>query len=303
MNRKPALFCTALLLAVTLGACSTGENASSSDSSPAAESSSAATEEPAVTEPPAPCQIGYVTGHGEMDDAEISKFVAQTAQDGYEWEEVSLLEIPEETDLLIINSPTADLSADELNALDAYADQGRHVLLLLPANEAETRYKNLGHFLDGFCLTIDYDHITETDSTRMLNDNDAFILADVISYPSNMTLYSEEAASGLPFLLDARSFHFVYRENFDTIKIDAMLQTAPTAIGTPCGGTEDDPLTFEEERLTVMAYSRDEGRKNACVVAVGASNFLTDAHYDASYSRSPVDFVHSTLGWFRFYAE
>ncbi len=304
MKRKLSFLCACLLLAMGLAACNSGTTDSGTSTADSLPSDSTESIDGTVAPTdPIPCQIGYVTGHGEMDVGQLTSFISQVEQDGYEWEEVSLTAIPEDTDILIINSPTQDISDAELNALNAYSDEGRHLLFLLPANEAEVRYKNFSNHLDRFCLQIDYNHITETDSTRILEDNPGFILADIISYPTNMTLYSEQATSGTPFLLDARSFHFMYQDNFSTIKIDTMLQTAVSAIGTPCGGTEDDPLTFENEKLTIMGYSRDEGRNNACVVAVGASNFLTDTYYHETYSRSQVDLVHSSLGWFRMYSE
>lgn len=295
MRNRFSAICACLLLAAGLTACDSAGTESASDSAVASST------ETATESAWAPGKLCYVTGHGETDASELGSFIAQVEADGYTWEEITLSSIPEDADTLIVSDMEEDMTSEELAALNTYMDGGGHVLLLMSADDSQVRYKNLGNFLEKFCLVMDYDLITETDGARMLEDDPAFTLMDIVTRPDNMPPYSAAADEGTPYLLNARSFHFVYQDNFGSVKMDAMLQTAETAIAAPHGGTEDDPLTYENEKLTVMAYARDEDRQNASVVVVGASDFLTDAFYAEEGSATPVSLVHSALSWFMFY--
>jgi hypothetical protein len=241
--------------------------------------------------------VSYASGHGVTDPSELSGFIAALQDNGYSWQETELTDIPQDTDALILCAPDEDLTAEELEAVDAYLEEGGHILLFMPASGETIRYKYLERLLEEFCVAADYDIITETDTTRTLEDDDSWIELDYVSSPDTMTAYSSDTEK-TPYLRNARSFHFIYRENFGSIKMDAMIETADTAVGTPYGGTEDDPVGYEDEKLVTMLYARDEERLNATLVAVGGSNFLTDAEFSSESSASMLAWVYSSLDWF-----
>ena len=188
------------------------------------------------------------------------------------------------------------MTSEELQKLDLYMDQGGHVLLLMPANESETRFKYFERFLEEYCVLMDYDRIEETSKARMSGEDPTHILIDQIHAPLGMSIQPETAERAL-YLRNVRSFHFAVMDNFDSIQQDLMLRTAGTAAGIPCGGTADDPETFEGEALTTMLYSRNDQRQNSFVVCVGASDFLEDAQYDLETSKSAQDYVFAAFEW------
>ncbi len=289
MYRKIAMLCTGLLLIAGLTGCS-GDTVDSSV--------------PETTAPPVVSvsrNLCYLTGNGTTDPDEITSFTAQLETDGYTWSECTISEIPADTDAVILNSPTEDLTRDEMDSLNAYMDNGGHLLLLLPANEGETRYKYLSQFLEKYCIAFDYDRISETDMTRTIGEDAYFIQTDYIARPDNMPLYSSAQDSGIVYLENARSFHFFYQDHFSRVKQDVILKTASSVIGAPYGGTEDDPLTYEGTALDVMGYARHEENANASVVFLGASSFLNDENYSAETSAAPIAWVHSALDWFVLY--
>ncbi len=295
MRNRFSVLCSCMLLACMLTACE-GEQAESG--STAESVTEALTEEP--TEPGKLC---YITGHGETDSAELGSFIAQVETDGYTWEEITLSAIPADADVLILCAPQEDITVEELTELDTYMDGGGHVLLLMPANDTEIRYKYLSNFLEKFCLVMDYDCVKETDTSRMLEQDPLFIQADYVNCPDNMPQYSADATESTTYLKNARSFYFTYADSYGSMKMDAVLQSAETAVGEPFGGTEDDPLTYEGEKLTLMAFARDEKRLNASVVVAGASNFLMDEYYGTEGAAAPVSLVHSMLSWFMIYQD
>ena len=117
-----------------------------------------------------------------------------------------------------------------------------------------------------------------------------------ISAPEQMVISPETAATPL-YMHNARSFHFVVRDNYTNIRQDGILESSMSAVGEPCGGTADDPLRYEEELLMTMLYSRDTTRKDSFVVCVGASDFLLDENYSLKPSSSAQDYVCAAIDW------
>ena len=251
---------------------------------------------PPMTEAPEPVLMYYVTDHGTTAVSEVSQMTERLEHTGYTVEADSFSALPMNADAVICNAPREDLTREELDLLEQYMDGGGHLLLLMPSDASEVRYKNWERFLEKFCITMDYDRLLETDSSRMLDGDPAFPLIDQISAPDGMTIMPATAETPL-YLHDARSFHFVVLENFSNIRQDVMLRAAESAVGEPCGGDFDDPVTLEEETLMTMLYSRDTTRKNAFVVCVGASDFLLDQNYMAESSSGAQDYVYAALDW------
>ena len=76
-------------------------------------------------------QVYVLTGHGEAD---MSTTMSSALESGnMETTEFSLLnedEIPEDADVILINSPSSDLSEEEVTLLEEYIDNGGHIVVL-----------------------------------------------------------------------------------------------------------------------------------------------------------------------------
>lgn len=283
----------ALILSLLLTAGFAGCNGSGADSS--------MPETTAPTEALVSRNLCYIIGNGTTDPDEISAFTADLEAGGFVWNESTFSDIPADTDAVIFNSPTEDLTRDDMEALNAYMDEGGHLLLLLPAYEGEVRFKYLSQFLEKYCISFDYDRISETDLSRTIGEDAYFIQTDYIARPDNMPLYSSVQESGIVYFEDARSFHFLYQDHFSRVKQDVILKAAASVVGEPYGGIEDDPLTYENTALDVMGYARHEENANASIVYAGASSFLENANYSAETSAAPTAWVRSALDWFMLY--
>ncbi|MBE6876354.1 MAG: hypothetical protein E7496_06480 [Ruminococcus sp.] len=239
-----------------------------------------------------PVNIFYLTSHGTEDSSHLTKFRAQLETDGYLWNECEISEIPADADILIYNTPAEDLTSEEFQLLREYMNQGGDLLLLLPASESETRYKFLNNFTEEFCFRIDYDRVT------IPEQNSELTLLQIIAMPDRMEYYDDSMQTTPVYMQNMRSFHMLGDYATDEMFVDVMLQTTAQAVGEPFGGTEDDPLTYENEKLNIMVYSRDALRNNASVVACGASDFLLDENFDSDMSKGAQKWVYSSLGWF-----
>ena len=251
---------------------------------------------PPMTEAPDPVLIYYVNDHGTTDIAQLTQFQTRLKNTGYTVQSDSFAALPMNANTVIVNSPTSDLTADEVTLLDNYMDNGGHLLFLMPADESETRYKYWERFLEEYCILMDYDRVTETDDLHMWESDPAFPYINQISAPEQMVIMPDTAATSL-FMHNARSFHFVIRDNYTNIRQDGILESSLTAVGEPCGGTADDPPRYENELLMPMLYSRDTSRKESFVVCVGASDFLNDENYSQKSSSSAQDYVYAALDW------
>lgn len=240
--------------------------------------------------------IYYVTDHGTTDTAQLSDMIAEATEIGYTWQEDELLKMPSDCKVLLFNSPQEDITTEELTFLDSYLDEGGRILLLMPPDEREIRFKYLERLLEEYCIQMDYDIITETDEQRILNDDPEFIRIDQIEAPSRMPL-GENTSSLSAFMHRARSFHMMYGDNYSAIKQDAMLETSATAVGKPFGGVQDDPDTYENEQLITMMYSRDDTRHNSIIITVGSSDFLLDENYTAPESTAVHDWIFGSFYW------
>lgn len=240
-------------------------------------------------------EVYYLTSHQTTDPAELTKFRAHLEQDGFIWNESEILDIPADADMLIYDSPAEDLTTEECKFLEEYMDNGGKCLLLLPASDGEFRYKFLEHMLETFYITMDYDKVNQPEQDADL------IPLQIVGLAEYMNTYDDTMLTTPVYMQNIRSFHMLTAGNTDELYSDAMLQTLNTAIGEPYGGTEDDPLTYENENLNIMAYTRDSLRKNATLVVCGASDFLLDENFDSTFSTGAQKWVYSCLFWFDSY--
>ncbi len=254
------------------------------------------TEAATIQEERISADIFYLTDHHTQNPAELSKFRRQLTTDGFIWNECTLSELPADAGILIYNSPEEDLTSEEVQALQPFFDAGGDMLVLLPASESNTRYKFLNNLLETFSIQIDYDRITEPEK------DSNFTLLQIIGMPERMLAYEDSMSVKPVYMQNMRSFHMLGDYATDELFIDTMLQTSADVIGEPCGGMEDDPLTYENEKLNVLLYSRDAVRNNASVVVCGAADFLEDKNFDADTSKNAQNWIYSSLQWFSTYS-
>ena len=240
--------------------------------------------------------IYYVTDHGTPDPAQMKRLQADLEAEGHTWQADVLAKVPAASDtILVLNAPAEDITEQDLKALDTFFDAGGHMLLLMPANDTQMRYKYLERALEEYCIRMDYDLVTDAAEGHSIKGTNA-VLINSIPAPEGMS--PGEAAYTAPLMMnDVRSFSFFYTEGYGSIHMDALLETDVTAVGTPFGGVEEDPETFEGKALMTMLYAYDDKRNNASVVAVGAADFLSDAKYDDTFSEKPRTWVTAAITW------
>lgn len=247
--------------------------------------------------PVTPGILCYLEGHGTADPDDLSSFSQQLESDGYTWETSGFSDFSTDADILIICGPTEDITETELSAIDSYLDKGGRLFFCMPAYEEPIRFKNIEKLLAEFCIEMDYNLVHETDDSRTYKQDPYWVQTDMLSCPSTMTLYSDDAVNYPAYFRSARSFRITCFENFSDLRLDTMLITAGTSRSTPFGGTEKDPISYEDQCLPLMAYSYDDTRNTCALVVMGSYEFLTDELYSERSSIGSLAWTYSALSW------
>ncbi len=240
-------------------------------------------------------EVVYLTSHQTENPDSLKKFQSHLEQDGFIWSTSEILNIPSDAEMLIYDSPQEDLTTEECKFLENYMDNGGKLLLLLPASEQNVKFNFLEHLLEEFCFILDYDVVTHPETEE--------IALQALEFPDRMTAYEESMQTEPVYMRNMRSFHISTGYSTDELFIDALLQTPETVKGEPFGGEQDDPVTYENERLNIMAYSRDSLRNNASVVVCGSADFLSDEYFDAETSEAAQNWIYTALYWFDAYSK
>ena len=234
-------------------------------------------------------QIYVLEGHGE---AELStEFAEQLEKENMELTQFSLLnadEIPEETDCILINAPTSDISEEEKNMLlDYVAEGGKLMVMAGPIEEGELT--NLNGLLADYGVGTAEGIVVEGDRGYYAFQTPHIMLPDIQSH----TITDPLIAS-----------------NYYVIMPIAQGLT----VGSSSNGTVTELLTTSESAFSKIAgygldtYEKEEGDIDgpfALAVAVEdngggqiiwiSSSSLLDMMYNAYSSGANLDFAMNAL--------
>ncbi len=115
----------------------------------------------------------YISGHNEMELTEA--FKSSLLRDNYAVNELALLnqEIPDDADILLIDAPTEDYSADECEKLQNYLDQGGRIYYII---EATIDLDHLYAFAEKNGIRVEPGVVMEQNSVMIYGDTPTYIL-------------------------------------------------------------------------------------------------------------------------------
>jgi len=114
-----------------------------------------------------------ITGHNEVELSDSMK--SALLRDNFEMSELALLnqDIPEDTDILLINAPTEDYSDTECKKLQSYLDQGGKIYYII---EATIDLDHLYAFAEKNGIQVEPGVVMEQDPTMIYGDTPTYIL-------------------------------------------------------------------------------------------------------------------------------
>lgn len=241
-------------------------------------------------------KVYTLTGHGEADLS--SGISSGLSNQNMEVASLSLLTeaaVPDDADVLVMNAPTRDLSADEAKKLSDYLAKGGS-LYLTTANgacSAETM-PNLAGVLSAWGLSAKDGVVIEGDTSKSLSNYPYYLLPDLNSHDITDPLISNKSYVLVP-MAHAISVASTLPENVETTNLLTTSDSAYLKTGLKNGDSivksdGDETGTF------CVAVAADNTSTNAKLVWV-SSGVVMDENTDSMVSGGNTDFVLNGITW------
>lgn len=223
--------------------------------------------------------MSIITGHGEMlSTSNMAAFVDNMEQNNFQVEEVDILtqEIPENTQVLMIATPTTDFSTEEIDKIRAYLDdetRDQQVTLLVSAYPSQGELPNLAAFLEEWGVQVGTGVVAETDSNYA-----AYDARGVLVTASPLVLTSNTYSRLLSYY--SAPITLTFEEN-NGISTTPLWTTQDSAYVITADMTEEDAANPETGEQVVASLSSEDVEVNGetyarNVVVFGSSDLFTD---------------------------
>lgn len=157
----------------------------------------------------------FITGHGEMaENMQLAKQYLKN--DIIDSDDLDLLtsDIPDDSDVLIITTPTEDFTEIETDKISNYINNGGNILWF--SNVKTSDLPNVQSILDMYGVTVGTGIIRETDSDRMLPGTPNFILPSLSTHK-----VTEDISDGYIILFNATRLEFKSDEELENLGVTA----------------------------------------------------------------------------------
>lgn len=221
--------------------------------------------------------IAMAGGHGEMLTTEVmAQFNRLLTKENYEVKEVNFLtdELPENTQVIMLPTPTTDYSEEEITKLRSFLDDTsttESLTLLVTCHPSQGEMPNLASFLEEWGVKTEQGAIWESDTSRFINSNPGYVLVDSMEdFPTDKTYNYLISPEGVPLTL-------LFTSNND-ISTQALWTTTDKAFAVK---TEEDVNNPQTEKLNAATHSMryvqvEGGSYTRSLVVFGSSRLFTD---------------------------
>lgn len=236
-------------------------------------------------------QLYVLEGHGEADLP--STFSDQLEKENYEINTLSLLtvdEIPEEADCILIYAPSTDLSEEEVTMLEDYVANGGKLMVSAGPTENST-LTNLYSLLETYGVTTADGIVVDEDREHYAFGMPYVLMPDLASSDITDSLMEENYYVLMPISQGLT----VGSSNGATVT--ALMTTSDSAFRKVAGYSL---TTYEKEEGDVdgpfAVAVTIEDTSGGQIVWFSSSNFLDDM-YNAYSSGANVDLAMNSLSW------
>ena len=220
-------------------------------------------------------KLYYTGGHGETGLGD--EIVAAIKKQNVDVENLNMYntpDIPDDCDILVLNGPTYDLSADEVKKIEAYMNAGGNIIITL-ANTTE-KMTNFDQLLSDYGMTEHTGVIVE-DSDHCLGTYQTYLLPNITYHYAIQKTFSEGKTLLMPFSLgltvndnissDLSVKPFLYTSDNAYLKKNTKADTVAKE-----DGDEDGPFD-----LAVFVEGASDSSKMGHMMVLSSSYFLADA--------------------------
>lgn len=226
--------------------------------------------------------LTIATGHGELLSSQnMGQFTALMESQNFSVQEVDVLteEIPEDTQVLMIPTPSNDYTEEEIQKIQDFLDDPQRqepVALLATCHPSQGELPRLTGFLEEWGIQVQHGVVAESDSGRMAAANASYVLVD----PAGSTLSDKSynrllAPSSAPLSL-------LFSENAG-ITTTNLWRTAESAYVITESTTQEEADNPETAQWTVAAMAtKDVEGTPRYVIVFGSSFVFTDSFIEAT---------------------
>lgn len=231
--------------------------------------------------------LTLATGHGELlSSGNMSQFMALMEARNFSVQEVDILteEIPEDTQVLMIPTPSNDYTAEEIQKLQDFLndpDREEPVALLCTCHPTQGELPRLNSFLEEWGIQVHQGVVAESDTGRMAAANASYILVDPAGgTPLDGNTYNRLLApSSAPLSL-------LFDSNAD-ITTRTLWQTGNSAYVITQTTTQEEASNPETAQWAVAAMADRKPEVNGnesarYVIVFGSSYIFTDDFFTAT---------------------
>ncbi|SOB97071.1 GldG family protein [Pseudobutyrivibrio ruminis] len=237
-------------------------------------------------------QVYVLTGHGEADMSTTMESALESGN--METTEFSLLnedEIPEDADVILINSPSSDLSEEEVTILEEYIDNGGHIVVL-SGTQQEGELTNFETLLAYVGVSMTDGIVIDTNRDNYAFDYPYFLLPTIESSDITDALIEENSNVIMPIAAG-----LTIDNAAGAYTVTSLLDTSSSAYSKAAGY---DISTYEKEdgdvdgpfSLAIAAENSNDGS----LVWI-ASDYLLEDQYNSYSSGANEDFFMNAMSW------
>ncbi len=237
-------------------------------------------------------QAYVLTGHGEAD-------MTTTMTNGLdsinmETTEFSLLnedKIPDDADMILINSPSSDISEKELEILESYMDNGGHIVVLSGPKQDAT-LPNFEALLSYVGVSTTQGIVVDTNRDSYAFDYPYFLLPTIQSSDITDALIDESSYVIMPV-----SSGFTIENQAGAYSVTSLLDSSSSSYAKAAGYAL---TTYEQEDGDVqgpfsLAIAAENGSEGS-LVWIG-TDYLLDDQYNSYSSGANLDFFLNAVNW------
>lgn len=249
-------------------------------------------------------KLYMVQGHGEQ--ALNGSVKTQVQVGNYEVNDLTLSTspaVPDDADVVVLNSPQSDLSAYETGLLRDYLAKDGNLIVMVDI-VANMDMPNLEDLLKSYGVAVQKDVAVETEQSHYAQTNQLYLLPNIadheITSPITEGGYSVE-------MYAARSIEILSQKR-DTLEIVPLLTTSDAAFGETdltnvnvnAADSEDIPGPMNLAVAVTDHWYEGETEHSAHLMVVGSSTFIQTVQTSfGNVEPTPgnVDLFMNTLGW------
>ncbi len=238
--------------------------------------------------------VYFTIGHGEATiDTDYTGLKKQLQSNNYDVKTLNLIaskKIPKDAEIILVGSPTVDLSVAERRLISKFLDNGGKVIFLFDYLDTKAKFPEFEKLLETYNIGIDYDKVKENDSTRYYPGNQFLIIANVLSTDIIKNPYSAV------LLADSRSIRILSNDK-SNLTITPLITTSESAVGIQTDATNGNSL--KGPLNLAVAVENKAGTKPSKILVMGNGSFVSDAaasEYGVYYQYGETFFTQA-LNW------